>query len=84
MKTITENIMTILAVLGVIAPTAVLWYLLFHEAKVDPLVAGFIGVIIGSYTTVFTYYFGSSSGSKNKQNTIDKMMNETPTPNTPQ
>ena len=78
MKTIQQNIITILAVLGVLAPVSIISYLLFHEAEVDSLVAGFIGVIVGSYTTVFSYYFGSSSGSKNKQETINKMMSETP------
>jgi len=83
MKQLQENLITILAILGVIVPSAVIWYLLFHDKEIDSLVAGFIGVIVGSYTTVFSYYFGSSSGSKSKQETIDKAMTETSTPNTP-
>jgi len=79
MKDKKDVIIAILAMLGVIAPLAILAVLLMKSAEPSALVAGFIGVIVGSYTTVFSYYFGSSSGSKAKQETIDKMTTETPT-----
>jgi len=79
MKNTKDLTITILAFLGVVAPLAILAVLLVKQTEPSALVAGFIGVIVGSYTTVFSYYFGSSSGSKNKQETIDKMMNETET-----
>jgi hypothetical protein len=68
-----DQILLYLAIFGVGAPTLILTYLLWAAKSVDPLVAGFIGVIIGSYTQVFNYYFGSSSGSKAKSDTIDAM-----------
>lgn len=79
MKDNKELVMMVLAYLGVIAPLSILGVLLMKESEPSALVAGFIGVIVGSYTTVFSYYFGSSSGSKSKQETIDKMTTETPT-----
>lgn len=79
-----EQIMTGLAFVGVFAPLVILAVLLFRTAEPSPLVAGFIGVIVGSYTTIFSYYFGSSSGSKSKQETINKMTEVTETtPATP-
>jgi len=72
-----EQIMTGLAFVGVSAPLVIITVLLLKSADPSPLVAGFIGVIVGSYTTIFSYYFGSSSGSKSKQETIDKITSET-------
>jgi len=83
MKNIRESIMVALALLGVLAPLTIIATLLMKQTEPSALVAGFIGVVVGSYTTVFSYYFGSSSGSKSKQDTIDKMTTETPTPPTP-
>lgn len=70
------TIMHILAVIGIAAPLSIIAVLLFKESEPSALVSGFIGTIIGSYVTVYGYYFGSSSGSKSKQDTIDKMTSE--------
>ena len=79
MKDKKEVIMLGLALIGVLAPLTILAVLLMKSTEPSALVSGFIGVIVGSYTTIFSYYFGSSSGSKAKQETIDNMMSETPT-----
>jgi hypothetical protein len=71
-----ETVMLALAVLGVLAPLAIIAVLLIKQSEPSALVAGFIGVIVGSYTTIFSYYFGSSSGSKSKQETLDKIASE--------
>lgn len=73
MKNIKENMMAILAVIGVFAPLTLLSILIYKGEEPTALVAGFIGMILGSYPMIFNYYFGSSSGSKSKQETIDKM-----------
>lgn len=73
MKDRREQIMMFLAIWGVTAPLFIIAALVIRDKPVDPLVAGFIGMIVGSYVTVFGYYFGSSSGSKAKQDTIDKI-----------
>ena len=73
MKDYKEQIMIGLAFFGVVAPVVIIGYLLKNPTDVTPLTAGFIGVIVGSYTTIFSYYFGSSSGSKSKQELIGKM-----------
>lgn len=80
MKNYREQIMTGLAFTGVIAPLTIIAVLLFKGEEPSALVAGFIGVVVGSYTTIFSYYFGSSSGSKAKQETIDKQITETTNP----
>lgn len=71
----------ILAAFGVLAPFSLIMYLISHMQVIktmDPgtaaLIGGFIGIIISSYPTVFNYFFGSSSGSAKKQDTIDAMM----------
>lgn len=69
-----DNTLKILSVVGVIIPVLLLVYLIWTDKQINPLVAGFVGVIIGSYTQVFNYNFGSSSGSAKKQETIDSMM----------
>lgn len=74
MKTIRENIMVILAIIGVLAPLSLLGILIYKEVEPTALVAGFIGVVVGSYSMIFQYYFGSSSGSKSKQEMIDKIV----------
>lgn len=74
MKHIRENIMVILAIVGVIAPLSLLGILIYKEVEPSALVAGFIGVVVGSYSMIFQYYFGSSSGSKAKQEMIDKIV----------
>lgn len=73
MKTLKENLIAWLAIIGIAAPLALLGILIYKGVEPTALVAGFIGMILGSYPMVFQYYFGSSSGSKNKQETIDKM-----------
>lgn len=73
MKHIKENLIVILAIIGVVAPLSLLGVLIYKGVEPTALVAGFIGVIVGSYSMIFQYYFGSSSGSKNKQETLDKM-----------
>lgn len=67
------NIILILAIIGVMAPLSLLGILIYKDIEPTALVAGFIGMILGSYPMIFQYYFGSSSGSKDKQDTIDKM-----------
>lgn len=71
-----DKLLMVLAVLGIVMPLAIIGYLIFSNKPVDALVAGFVGIIIGSYTQVFNYYFGSSSGSKSKQVTIDSIMDK--------
>lgn len=73
MKDRKEQIMFMLAMWGVFAPVALILYILLSGKDVTPLMAGFIGVIVGTYPSIYNYYFGSSSGSKTKQETIDKM-----------
>lgn len=63
-----------LSMAGILIPVLLLGYLIYTGKPVDPLVAGFVGVIVGSYMVVFNYHFGSSSGSARKQATIDTMM----------
>lgn len=74
MKNLRDNIMIILAIIGVIAPLSLLGILIYKEVEPTALVAGFIGVVVGSYSMIFQYYFGSSSGSKSKQDMIDKIV----------
>lgn len=73
MKNSKEIFICILAIVGVIAPLSMLGILIYKDIEPTPLVAGFIGMILGSYPMIFQYYFGSSSGSRDKQDTIDKM-----------
>jgi membrane protein DedA with SNARE-associated domain len=74
MKETKENIMVILAIIGVIAPLAIIGVLIYKGAEPSALVSGFIGMIVGAYTTVFGYYFGSSSSSKSKSDQIESMI----------
>lgn len=74
MKNLRENIMVILAIIGVFAPLALLGVLIYKGVEPSALVAGFIGMLLSSYPMIFQYYFGSSSGSKAKQETMDKMV----------
>jgi len=73
MKNIKENLMAILAMIGVFAPLTLLGILIYKGVEPSALVAGFIGMMLSSYPMIFQYYFGSSSGSKNKQETLDRM-----------
>lgn len=73
MNKLRENMMATLAIIGVFAPLVLLGILIYKGQEPTALVAGFIGMILGSYPMIFQYYFGSSSGSKAKQDTIDKM-----------
>ena len=73
MKNLKENLIALLALIGIFAPLTMLGILIYKGVEPTALVAGFIGMILGSYPMIFQYYFGSSSGSKNKQETIDKM-----------
>lgn len=73
MKKLRDNIILILAIIGVTAPLSLLGILIYKDIEPTALVAGFIGMILGSYPMIFQYYFGSSSGSKDKQDTIDKI-----------
>lgn len=73
--------LTVLAWFGVLAPILILFYLLiFGFPKLDKEIALMIGTLIGyifsEYKTIYGYFFGSSSGSKNKQDTIDTMMKQ--------
>ncbi len=69
-----DKLMWALSLAGILIPVLLLGYLIYTGKPVDPLVAGFVGVIVGSYMVVFNYHFGSSSGSAKKQETIDSMM----------
>lgn len=74
-----DNTLTILSYIGVVGPILILFYLLtFGFPKLDKEIALMIGTLIGyifaEYKTIFNYFFGSSSGSKAKQDTIDTMM----------
>ena len=73
MEKFKENLMATLAIIGIVAPLTLLGVLIYKGVEPTALVAGFIGMILGSYPMIFQYYFGSSSGSKAKQDTIDKM-----------
>lgn len=59
--------------IGVFAPLTLLGILMYKGVEPSALVSGFIGMLLSSYPMIFQYYFGSSSGSKNKQELIDKM-----------
>lgn len=70
---------TVLAYIGVTAPILILFYLLvFGFPPLDKEIALMIGTLIGylfsEYKTIFGYFFGSSTGSKAKQNVIDTIM----------
>ncbi len=69
------TLIAILALIGVFAPLSLLSVLIYKGVEPSALVAGFIGMMLSSYPMIFQYYFGSSSGSKTKQETIDKMTN---------
>ena len=66
-----DLVLMILAFFGVLAPVTLIMWIIIWKIDVTPLQAGFIGTIIGSYLTVYNYFFGSSSGSKAKQDTLD-------------
>lgn len=83
MKKLKDGISVILAIIGVLAPLSLLGILIYKDIEPTALVAGFIGMILGSYPMIFQYYFGSSSGSKEKQDTIDKMTTAIPPPTDP-
>lgn len=68
----------VLSILGVTFPVVIIFYLMNGGLKTMDketilLIGALIGVIVGEYKTVYNYWLGSSSGSKNKQDTIDKM-----------
>jgi hypothetical protein len=54
--------------------------LLVGIKNLDPLVAGLIGTAFGAlssqYNKVYEYFFGSSQGSKEKQDTINTLTQE--------
>ena len=54
----------------------VVWLLVFHSDKISPVVATLIGAILGTQannvSSVYQYYFGSSSGSTSKQALLDR------------
>jgi hypothetical protein len=68
----------VLATWSVASPVALLAFLIYHGLpkmvpEVALLIGGFIGVIIGEYKTVMSYFFGSSAGSTAKSATIAAM-----------
>lgn len=68
-----DIIIVALSILGVVIPIGLVIYLIYTEKQVGELVAGFTGVIIGSYTQVFNYFFGSSQSSKNAQEVLTQI-----------
>ena len=78
MKNYKEITMIALSILGVLFPVALILYLLINgisstSPELTLMIGTLVGIIVGEYKTVFGYWFGSSQGSKNKQETMDKM-----------
>jgi Ca2+/H+ antiporter len=68
----------VLSILGIIFPVWIIIYVMNNGMKdMNPettlMIGTLIGIIVGEYKTVFGYWMGSSTGSKEKQVTIDKM-----------
>lgn len=66
-----EIYMYVLGALIVIGFFVILTYLVFH-GKYESTINLLIGTLIGSFTTVVGYFFGSSMGSANK----DKLLHD--------
>lgn len=70
MKTISENIKSILALMIVIFGFSYFLVCFFSERKPDPqiiiAIVGFIGSVLG-------YYFGASTGGQKKDDMIQKL-----------
>lgn len=47
-------------------------FFLEPPAANSPILHNLVGLLEGAFLTVFTYYFGSSAGSRRKQSTIDR------------
>jgi hypothetical protein len=64
-----------LAIVVVLAWVAIQWYLLSHvvDASMRELVARVLGTLDAALTLVLSFYFGSSRGSQDKDETISKL-----------
>lgn len=73
-----HNIMEILAIGGIIQFLVVSLLILFHAVKsTDNTTVMILTSSTMIATTVLNYYFGSSKGSKDKQDLLDKKQNPT-------
>jgi hypothetical protein len=72
MKTISDNIKSILAIIIVVLAFGYYYLVAFFGVVNDQItiaIVGILGVVVG-------YYFGSSQGSAKKQDTIDNLQNK--------
>lgn len=69
--------MWVLAVCGIMLLSYLLYHILHETIPIDnrELVAQVIGIIEGTVISIYSYYFGSSAGSR-----IKDMKNEDPKP----
>jgi len=74
-----NKIITPVLALLILGSTFLFWYIIIFK-EIDPKKEILISGIVGSLTTismgVIGYYFGSSSGSKQKGDQLDKLMNK--------
>lgn len=82
MKHYKEFTMIVLTVLGIVFPVSLILFLLIkgintQSPELTLMIGTLIGIVVGEYKTVFSYWMGSSQGSKNKQETLDKMSEST-------
>jgi len=75
---LSKNITSVLAI-GILGLTFALWYLVLFKKIPEGVNKEALMIVIGSLSTmsagVVGYYFGSSVGSKAKQESMEKMMN---------
>jgi hypothetical protein len=76
---LTRNIAPILALLSVMSIFGLFFYLVVRRTSLDPALKEVLMYIFGVLSVIvsqiYSYYFGSSSGSKSKQEQIFKSMN---------
>lgn len=78
-RTIHTGFVDVLAVSIIIGSTWILYQVLFGGVaeKISDMVAGMIiGLFVSSITQVLNYYFGSSSGSKAKNDAISNILKD--------
>jgi hypothetical protein len=80
MKTISDNIKPILALLIVVLSFTYFFAILIIDKKVDPQVSIAIVALSSAATG---YYFGSTTGSSKKDETISKALDQAQTTATP-
>ncbi len=78
-NTLGKNISSYLALLATILCFSLFFLLMFTReinSSLKDIIVYILGVLSALLTQIYSYYFGSSSGSMNKQKTIDKILNQ--------